>query len=66
MDRAELEKWTKEFALRVVRFVAGLPKNKVADVLGYQVLKSATSNLESRISNLECRMWNVESRRLVW
>jgi four helix bundle protein len=43
MDRAELEKRTKEFALRVVRFVAGLPKNKVADVLGYQVLKSATS-----------------------
>ena len=43
MDRAELEKRTKEFSLQVVRFVAGLPKNKVADVLGYQLLKAATS-----------------------
>ena len=43
MDRKELEQRTKDFALRVVRFVAGLPKNKVSDVLGYQLLKAATS-----------------------
>ena len=43
MDRQELEKRTKEFALRVMRFVGSLPKNKVTDVLGYQLLKSATS-----------------------
>lgn len=43
MDREDLEKRTKEFALRVIRFVSGLPKNKVSDVLGYQLLKSGTS-----------------------
>jgi hypothetical protein len=36
MDKAELERRTKSFALRVIRFVAALPKNKVTDVLGYQ------------------------------
>ena len=43
MDRWELEARTKAFALRVARFVAQLPKNKVADVLGYQLLRSGTS-----------------------
>ena len=43
MDRWELEERTKGFALRVIRFVAQLPKNKVADVLGYQLLRSGTS-----------------------
>jgi len=43
MNKWELEKRTKEFALRVIMFVANLPKNKVTDVLGYQLLKSATS-----------------------
>ncbi len=33
-----MEKRTKAFALRVVRFVSGLPKSKVTDVLGYQLL----------------------------
>jgi four helix bundle protein len=43
MDKVELEQRTKQFALRVIRFVAALPKNKVADVLGYQLLKAGTS-----------------------
>ena len=43
MGREELEKRTKEFALRVIRFVANLPKNKITDVLGYQLLRSGTS-----------------------
>ena len=43
MDKAELERRTKAFALRVIRFVAVLPKNKVTDILGYQLVKSATS-----------------------
>ena len=43
MDKAELEQRTKRFALRVTEFVAALPKNKVSDVLGYQLLKSGTS-----------------------
>lgn len=43
MDRNELEARTKEFALRVVRFVGALPKNRVADVLGHQLLRSGTS-----------------------
>jgi len=43
MNREELEKWTKEFALEIIRFVSALPKNKVTNVLGYQLLKSGTS-----------------------
>lgn len=43
MNRHELEERTKLFALRVIRFVARLPKNKVADVIGYRLTKSGTS-----------------------
>ena len=43
MDKIELESRTKTFALHVIRFVARLPKNKVSDVIGYQLAKSGTS-----------------------
>jgi four helix bundle protein len=43
VDKAELEGRTKAFALRVIRFVSSWPKSKVADVLSYQLLRSATS-----------------------
>ena len=43
MDRKELEKRTKEFALRIIRFVASLPKNRITDIMGYQLLRSGTS-----------------------
>jgi four helix bundle protein len=43
MDNKELERRTKAFPLRIVRFVASLPRSKVADVVGYQLLKSGTS-----------------------
>ena len=43
MDKAELERCSKAFALRVIRFVSTWPKSKVADVLSYQLLRSATS-----------------------
>lgn len=43
MDRTELEKRTKKFALEVIKFVADLPKNKITNVLGYQLLKCGTS-----------------------
>jgi four helix bundle protein len=43
VDKVELEERTKQFALRVIQFVSSLAKNKVTDVLGYQLLKSGTS-----------------------
>ena len=43
MDKGELERRTKAFALRVIRFVVSLPKNKMADIMGYQLGKSGTS-----------------------
>jgi len=43
MNREDLEEWTKEFALQIIRFVSALPKNKVANVMAYQLLKSGTS-----------------------
>lgn len=39
----ELEKRTKNFALRIIKFVSGFPKNKIYDVIGHQLLKSGTS-----------------------
>jgi four helix bundle protein len=43
MDADELRARTRAFALRVIKMVQALPKNPVADVLGRQVLRSATS-----------------------
>ncbi len=43
MDKIELEKRTKAFAVRVIRFVAQLPKNRISDTLGRQLLSSGTS-----------------------
>jgi len=39
----KLEERTKNFALRVIKFVSELPKNKISDVIGYQLLKAGTS-----------------------
>ena len=43
MDADELRARTRAFALRVIKMAQALPKNSVADVLGKQVLRSATS-----------------------
>jgi four helix bundle protein len=41
--RQDLRKRTKEFALRIIRLYAALPKTTEAQVLGKQVLRSGTS-----------------------
>ncbi len=43
MNPEELRARTRTFSLQVVKLVQALPKNMVADVLGKQVLRSATS-----------------------
>jgi four helix bundle protein len=43
MNTIELKSRTKKFALRTIRLVQSLPKNKAGDVLGHQLLRSATS-----------------------
>jgi four helix bundle protein len=43
MNKKELEKRTRDFALRIIRFVANLPKSKITDILCYQLLRSGTS-----------------------
>lgn len=43
MDKKELQARTKDFALRIIRLVSSLPKSKVTDVIGYQLMKSGTS-----------------------
>jgi four helix bundle protein len=43
MDEDELKQRTKQFALRVIKVVAALPKTREADVIGRQLLRSATS-----------------------
>ena len=39
----DLEQRTKRFALAVIKFVSKLPRTREADVLGRQLLRSATS-----------------------
>ena len=43
MEKEDLEKRTKLFALNIVKFVSSLPKSKITDVIGYQLLKAGTS-----------------------
>ncbi|MEJ1974456.1 MAG: four helix bundle protein [Lacunisphaera sp.] len=43
MKNQELKDRTKQFALRVIRMTDTLPRKMAADVLGRQVLRSATS-----------------------
>jgi four helix bundle protein len=43
MRREELAERTRSFALRVIRLVSSLPKGRVADVIGGQVLRSGIS-----------------------
>ncbi|HAE58490.1 MAG TPA: four helix bundle protein [Anaerolineae bacterium] len=43
MNPDELRARTRAFSLRVVKLVQTLPKNMIADVLGKQVLRCATS-----------------------
>jgi four helix bundle protein len=42
-DRQDLRKRTREFALRIIKLYAALPKTTEAQVLGKQVLRSGTS-----------------------
>jgi four helix bundle protein len=42
MER-DLEQRTKRFALGVIKFVSTLPRSRDADILGRQLLRSATS-----------------------
>ncbi len=43
MDEATFKQRTKKFALDIILLVESLPKSKTADVIGKQVLRSATS-----------------------
>lgn len=43
MTSNDLRDRTKKFALRVIRLVSALPKNREGDVLGRQLLRSGTS-----------------------
>ena len=43
MDERRFKERTKQLALRVIRMVESLPKSRSADVIGRQLLRSATS-----------------------
>jgi four helix bundle protein len=42
-NSVELERRTKAFALRVIRFVAALPRDRKTEILGMQLLRAGTS-----------------------
>lgn len=43
MKRQEMLDRTKAFAVRIIRLTAALPRGRIGDVLGRQVLRSGTS-----------------------
>ena len=43
MTKEEMKVRTKEYALRIIKAVQSLPENRVANVLGSQLLRSGTS-----------------------
>ena len=43
MKSEELKNRTKKFAIRIIKLVIALPKNKIGEVLGGQILRSGTS-----------------------
>jgi four helix bundle protein len=43
MNKVELEKRTKQFALRIIGFAATLPTGRIGDVIRYQIVKAGTS-----------------------
>src|SRR5437764_6410519 len=43
MNRVELEKRTKQFALKIIAFAATLPVGRIGDVIKYQLVKAGTS-----------------------
>ena len=42
-EKPDLSQRTKEFSLRIIKLTSSLPRNREADVLGKQVLRSGTS-----------------------
>ena len=43
MDEQGFKARTKQLALRIINLVESLPKNRIADVISRQILRSATS-----------------------
>ena len=43
MDKEDMKRRTKKFALRVIRLVESLPNGRTAEVIGRQLLRSGTS-----------------------
>ncbi len=43
MDSDELRKRTKQFGLRIIKLADSLPRGRLGDVLGRQILKAGTS-----------------------
>ncbi|MCX8010659.1 MAG: four helix bundle protein [Ignavibacteria bacterium] len=43
MNKEELKKRTKDFAVRIFKFVMSLEKSRTVDVISYQLLKASSS-----------------------
>lgn len=43
MDKSELQKRTKVFAIRIIKMAGSLPKDQAGQVIGRQIIRSATS-----------------------
>ena len=43
MNKFDLEKRTMRFAIKIIAFVATLPKNRIGDLISHQLVKAGTS-----------------------
>lgn len=58
MDRSQLRNRIKQFALRIIHLASRLPRTRVGDVMGRQILRSGTS-----IGANYCEAMHASSKR---
>jgi hypothetical protein len=53
MDKFELEKRTKRFALKIIAFAATLPLSKTGAIIEYQLVKAAPPSAQTTVKRTE-------------
>lgn len=65
MTKEELKKRTKDFAIRVFKFLKTLPKGKEIDIISYQLFKSSSSVAANYRDRRELNYLMKETNELV-
>jgi hypothetical protein len=66
MDKYELEKRTKQFALRIIQFAATLPAGRIGDVIGYQLVKAGHQSAPTIGKQIAPSRATISSIKSLW